>query len=67
MFYRDGRIVVIYDLNKLTNQELIDRSQLLPVTELKYYKAIHRKKAKFYERKYEILSKEKIVKLSYFD
>lgn len=64
MFYRDGRIVVIYDLNKLSYQELIDKTQLLPVTELKYYKAIHRKKAKFYERKYEIISKEKIVKHS---
>ena len=64
MFYRDGRIVVIYDLNKLANLELIDKKRLLPATELKYYKAIHRKKAKFYERKYEILSKENIVRVS---
>lgn len=64
MFYRDGRIVVLYDYDKIMNQGIIDKSQLLPISELKYYKAIKRTQAKFMESKFKIKSEEEIVDTS---
>ena len=66
MFYRDGRIVVLYDLNRLKTQDLIDKTQLLPITELKDYKAVKRKYARFQEYRYIVASKEKIIKVPLF-
>lgn len=63
MFYRDGRIVVIYDLDKLHTQNLIDRTQLLPVNELKDYKVVRRSSAIFIEKKFKIKSNKEIVQL----
>lgn len=66
MFYRDGRIVVLYDLNRLKTQDLVDKTQLLPITELKDYKAVKRKYARFQEYRYIVASKEKIIKAPLF-
>ena len=66
MFYRDGRIVVLYDLNRLKTQDLVDKTQLLSITELKDYKAVKRKYARFQEYRYIIASKEKIIKVPLF-
>ena len=66
MLYRDGRIVVLYDLNRLKTQDLVDKTQLLPITELKDYKAVKRKYARFQEYRYIVVSKEKIIKVPLF-
>lgn len=63
-FYRDGRIIIIYDLDKLENKKIIDRTQLLPVTELKEYREVVRKRAIFPEMKFIINSDGELIRIN---
>lgn len=67
MFYRDKRIVVIYNIDKIKNMNIIDKQLILPIQTISDYKSLKRKFPRFPEKKYRIRSKEYIEAISYDD
>lgn len=65
MFYRNGRIIVLYDLIKIKNQELVKESQLHTISEISDYKELSRKVPLHSEKKYEIISRGIVRKADY--
>lgn len=64
MFYRNGRIVVVYSLDNIRNLDIIDRKSLLPIQTISDYRALKRKFPRFSEKKYRIVSKEKMERIT---
>ena len=55
MFYRNGRIVVLYSIDKIENLEIIDKQSLLPIHAINDYKSLKRKFPRFPEKEYKII------------
>lgn len=64
MFYRNGRIVVVYSLDNIRNLDIIDKESLLPIQTISDYRALKRKFPRFSEKKYRIVSKEKMERIT---
>ena len=60
MFYRNGRIVVIYSIDKTKNLSIIDKQSILPIQQINDYRPLKREFPRFSEKKYRIVSKESI-------
>lgn len=64
MFYRNGRIVVVYSLDNIRNLDIIDENSLLPIQRISDYRPMKRKFPRFPEKKYRIVSKEKMERIT---
>lgn len=64
MFYRNGRIVVVYSLDNIRNLDIIDRKSLLPIQTISDYRPLKRNFPRFSEKKYRIVSKEKMERIT---
>jgi hypothetical protein len=64
MFYRNGRIVIVYSLDNIRNLDIIDRKSLLPIQTISDYRSIKRKFPRFPEKKYRIVSKGKMERIT---
>jgi hypothetical protein len=64
MFYRNERIVVVYSLDNIRNLDVIDRKSLLPIQTISDYRSMKRKFPRFPEKKYRIVSKEKMERIT---
>ncbi len=64
MFYRNGRIVVVYSIDKIRNLDIIDKSSLFPIQTINDYRSLKRKFPRFPEKKYRIVSKEKMERIT---
>lgn len=64
MFYRNGRIVVVYSLDNIRNLDIIDKESLLPIQTISDYRPLKRNFPRFPEKKYRIVSKEKMERIT---
>lgn len=64
MFYRNGRIVVVYSIDNIRNLDIIDENSLLPIQRISDYRPMKRKFPRFPEKKYRIVSKEKMERIT---
>ena len=67
MFYRDERIVVIYDIGNINDMDIIDKQAMLPIREIDAYKTKKRKNPLSTEEKYKIISNEVLEPISYYN
>ena len=67
MFYRNGRIVVVYSLDNIRNLDIIDRKSLLPIQTISDYRSMKRKFPRFPEKKYRIVSKGKMERIASYN
>lgn len=65
MFYRNGRIVVIYSINKTKNLSIIDKQSILPIQQINDYRPLKREFPRFSEKKYRIVSKESLKQITF--
>lgn len=65
MFYRDERVIVVYAIENLKDLEMIDKQSMLPIQAISDYKSQRRKFPRIPEKKYRIVSKEKVELISY--
>ena len=67
MFYRNGRIVVVYSLDNIRNLDIIDRKSLLPIQTISDYRSMKRKFPRFPEKKYRIVSKGEMERIASYN
>lgn len=59
-FYRNGRLVVVYSMDKLIAKNIVDTLQLLPISNFSGYKFLHREYPRYPQRKFQIASDNSI-------
>ena len=64
MFYRNERIIVVYSIDNIRNLDIIDENSLLPIQRISDYRPMKRKFPRFPEKKYRIVSKEKMERIT---
>ena len=64
MFYRNGRIVVVYSLDDIRNLDIIDKKLLLPIQTINDYRPLKGEFPRFSEKKFRIVSKGKMERIT---